>query len=536
MIISELLKFGGLKNAFIFAGQHGINNEIDSATVLEVADTKGQNWLIRNQLYITSFYAIMNDVDKQYEVISSLIEANSAGVVVCHIDKWLKRIDERIEELCNEKGFPLIIANSDTTYIEILNPIILKLMGEPTKDIINMNLMQNKLIEYVVSNKDVKIIYRTMTEYFGKTILFLDIDKKLLYPNPSPKSIPIINFINENMSIENSKSQNIIKIEQCDYMLYPVKYDNLYFGTLIANVDMHNIENSKIILNIISRVFTLISTKSSRVSEIEIRRQQEYLGDLITWNFRNDEVAIKMGNEINWDIRKSVQLIVININKIQEYIGENSTDIINFIFGRQYELIRQTVIDECPDNLIGYRSDLFIILLSKKDNSILNRADRLGEKIIDIWDENLSGNISLGISSVFSDFKYIPLAYKEAMDAAKFGRTYVGENIVSNFRGLGCYALINELKEDKRIVDMNNLIFESIHSYDQLNNQSLYLTLVSLIMNNMNIEKVSSELFIHRNTVLYRKNKIVELLGYEPWSMPYLLNTLIAVITQNRDT
>ena len=58
LTIREALKFGGLFGAVVVAGQTGLDTPIESISVLEVAEGSISRWVLKNQLYITSFYAI----------------------------------------------------------------------------------------------------------------------------------------------------------------------------------------------------------------------------------------------------------------------------------------------------------------------------------------------------------------------------------------------------------------------------------------------------------------------------------------------
>ncbi len=173
MKVNDILSIEGMVKLKVLAGKLGLSREIKTITVLEVAETEGQSWLIEGQLYVTSLYAVRNNVDRQIEIINSLIQANSAGIIICHINQWLKRVDEKIVEICNYNDFPLLVADSDTTYIEILNPVILKLMGDPGKQLEEITWMQKNLIEYVASMKDISTIYKTMSDYYEEKLCFL---------------------------------------------------------------------------------------------------------------------------------------------------------------------------------------------------------------------------------------------------------------------------------------------------------------------------------------------------------------------------
>ena len=74
LTIREALKFGGLLGSVVVAGEAGIDSPVESVSVLEIADSSISHWVEKNQLYITSFYAIWSDVEKQELVIKKLGE------------------------------------------------------------------------------------------------------------------------------------------------------------------------------------------------------------------------------------------------------------------------------------------------------------------------------------------------------------------------------------------------------------------------------------------------------------------------------
>jgi PucR family transcriptional regulator, purine catabolism regulatory protein len=535
MKVRDIFSLSGLKYAYIKAGIDGLDNKISSVTVLEVAETKEQSWLIEGQLYITSFYAVMNNIEKQLEIFESLIEAKSAGVIICHLGLWLKDIDPRIEKLCNKMDFPLIIAKSETTYIEIMNPIILKLMENTSGGYLDANHMQNQLIEYVVSKKDVNVIYKTMTDYYGKKIWFLDINNKLIYPKHDKEFSEISNcFFESSHEVQTKEDEHfILTVNGKKYILKYVKSQNILFGTVVVEYDPH-LMHSDSILDIIARIYTLISTKSSRVSEIEMQKQQEYIGDLITWNFRSDEVAIKFGINIHWDIEKINQIIVLNINKFQVDDRENLRELKRYIEHVQYPKTKELINKENKDNLVGLRSDFIIILIANQAVETEGRINRLCYQLLESWDNDLAGDISIGVSNELNDFRDIPRAYIEAIDAFKFGRRYVGDNEYTLYKDLGCFGMIREFRENTKLTTSLGNIFIKLKDYDEKNKQDLYNTLGQLVLHNMYLDKVADSMYIHKNTVLYRKNKIVDLLGYEPWKMPYLLNTLMVFALESK--
>lgn len=94
---------------------------------------------------------------------------------------------------------------------------------------------------------------------------------------------------------------------------------------------------------------------------------------------------------------------------------------------------------------------------------------------------------------------------------------------------LGIYGMLEPISRTNKFEKMKKHNFSKLWEFDEQNKADLYETLKSLIFNDMNTELVASELYLHRNSINYRKKKIIEILGYEPWKMPYLLNTIIFI-------
>ena len=265
---------------------------------------------------------------------------------------------------------------------------------------------------------------------------------------------------------------------------------------------------------------------------MEAIRKQEYISDLITWNFRTDEIAIKMGQDIGWDILNKNRMIIINLNDVQKSIEVDNRDFKNFIDKVLYNKIENVVRADNDRNLIGLRSDIFLILLETSSQEPCERANNLSYNILKCCKNTLKGSVSIGISRNIDNYRKIPNAYIEAMDAAKLGRYFLGDNKVVNFYDLGFYGIFREISGITRFDEIEKNLFKKLKQYDKEENSNLYDTLKVLIYNDMNTEKTAEQLFLHRNTVNYRKKKITEILGYEPWNMPYLMNTVIAMVSE----
>jgi DNA-binding PucR family transcriptional regulator len=105
----------------------------------------------------------------------------------------------------------------------------------------------------------------------------------------------------------------------------------------------------------------------------------------------------------------------------------------------------------------------------------------------------------------------------------------VGERIYPNqgcffFHELGIYGLLYKNYDPAREGLSIQKDILKLQEYDKKHGGHYVEVLKSLSSDNDNIEVIAKAMYIHKNTLLYRKHKIIELLGHDPFSMPLKFN------------
>src|SRR5690606_3700369 len=88
--------------------------------------------------------------------------------------------------------------------------------------------------------------------------------------------------------------------------------------------------------------------------------------------------------------------------------------------------------------------------------------------------------------------------------------------------------LLSSLKKDE-LKEYADLFLKEIKEYDEKNKTFFLQTVEAYILNNGNINKMSAQLYIHRNTCIYRLSKIKELFQMDldnPYTRADILNSL----------
>ena len=118
----------------------------------------------------------------------------------------------------------------------------------------------------------------------------------------------------------------------------------------------------------------------------------------------------------------------------------------------------------------------------------------------------------IGIGTVCSHLRELADAYKEAQTAIEVGKVFDNENSIMNYENLGIGRLIYQLPTTLCEIYLSEVFKKN--SIDSLDQETLF-TINKFFENNLNVSETSRKLFVHRNTLVYRLEKIKKLTGLD---------------------
>lgn len=536
LTIREALKSDGLSGAKVIAGQDRLDNVIESISVLEVAEPGISRWVIQNQMYITAFYAIKDNVEMQKIVIRTLANCGCCGLVICHIDLWIKEMAPEIIALCNEYHFPLIIARPESSYIEILTPIINELMQESQiiPDTNEYSSIRADFLDLIINADDINDVFKKISKKEKREISYYDIYCEKIYSDKSRSQVKKEStYLKEHFNdiIDACSPNRFVNIEMTEKRLVIslIRSQKNFFGFIVLNHDLNAVKKSTLeLLNQLSVACKLLFSRRYKMMEIKDKYLQEYLGDLLVWNFPSEEIAVKRGKEAGLDITRKNSIILININLFQDIMSlGKKREITDYMKTIILPYLTKIVYQYDHDHNVTFRSDTVIIFLNNTDNSL--ELQEISSKIMVLFHREHFDSISLGISNYFNNIRDIPTAYNQAFQAAILGREYYGENKIVFYNDIWFLYKLRNMRKEQQAVEICNCLLAPLKRYDEIHHSYLAESLFQLLIDNNNISIAAQKLYVHRNTMLQRKNKIIEIYGYSPFEMPYLLNFLMAM-------
>ncbi len=120
--------------------------------------------------------------------------------------------------------------------------------------------------------------------------------------------------------------------------------------------------------------------------------------------------------------------------------------------------------------------------------------------------------VSIGISTIAENIQELSKAYREARIALEVGKVFDNEKNIISYNNLGIGRLIYQLPTTLCELFLNEVLKKE--SIEVMDNETIY-TIQKFFENNLNVSETSRKLFVHRNTLVYRLDKIKKLTGID---------------------
>ena len=118
----------------------------------------------------------------------------------------------------------------------------------------------------------------------------------------------------------------------------------------------------------------------------------------------------------------------------------------------------------------------------------------------------------IGIGTVADHLRELADSYKEAQTAIEVGKVFDTEKSIMHYENLGIGRLIYQLPTTLCEIFLSEVFKKN--SIDSLDQETLF-TINKFFENNLNVSETSRKLFVHRNTLVYRLEKIKKLTGLD---------------------
>ena len=194
-----------------------------------------------------------------------------------------------------------------------------------------------------------------------------------------------------------------------------------------------------------------------------------------------------------------------------------------------YEMVQNMFPDKNRDYVISVGENDIVLVKEVGAAADTKEIEKIANGIAQTLSAEFYTKVAIGISTVVENIKDLARAYKEAQVAIEVGKVFDTEKNIISYENLGIGRLIYQLPTTLCELFLSEVFRkESIEALDQ----ETILTIQKFFKHNLNVSETARELFVHRNTLVYRLDKIEKITGLDLRQFDQAVTFKVAMMVQ----
>ncbi len=177
-----------------------------------------------------------------------------------------------------------------------------------------------------------------------------------------------------------------------------------------------------------------------------------------------------------------------------------------------YDIIQNLFPDKTKDFIIGINETDIALVKETKPGIDPKTIEKLASTIADTMSGEFYVHAVIGIGTTVDNLKDLSRSFKEAQTALEVGKVFDNEKTIVSYDNLGIARLIYQLPTTLCETFLKEIF--KLGSIETLDQETLF-TIQRFFENNLNVSETSRKLFVHRNTLVYRLEKIKKITGLD---------------------
>lgn len=177
-----------------------------------------------------------------------------------------------------------------------------------------------------------------------------------------------------------------------------------------------------------------------------------------------------------------------------------------------YDMLMNIFPDSAKDFIIRIDSYNIAIVKEIKPTMNIKEIKKLAKSILDTINSECMVNASIGIGTVITEMQHLARGYRESHVALEVGKVMDTDKPIICYNNLGIGRLIYQLPTTLCKLFLDEIFKKE--SIDSLDHETI-VTIQKFFEKNLNVSETSRQLYVHRNTLVYRLDKVQKITGLD---------------------
>ncbi len=518
MDISQLLTLPVFAGAHLAAGQAGADRNIEHVNMMDAPDIAG--FLKGNDLLVTTGYHFKEDASKLTSLIETMIEKRCAGLGI-KTKRFLGKIPKEAIELADTYGFPLIELSEEVGLGTIVNQTLSAILDLRTNELKSALEAHQTFSAHLMTGKGLDELLENVANMIGSPTMLLDERCQLVGTSQSSSAVlagmqylyrmGFSLFLPQSVctcfSIVTGKGQVEV------LTAFPVRTDKQKNGVLLVFAERTALDNGDLLtIEQAANVIAFELMKNNALNQYTRRAKNEFFLNFIKKRYSSKKETLNRALEFDLSTEQKYKCIAGRLDSEEKQLGF-----------KQQQIEVEKVFDFIEGELAIFpfvshlfiMNDMCLILIAVESDDLASDEWSPTLIAIEIIQERVAvqfgRTISFGVSNVCHELWDVIEGHSEAVNALHSGHLSGNKQFIQTYQAKDISKLL-------RMIPAEDLAEFCSHTLQKLsdprvNDLSLMQTLAVYLETHCQISETAKRLYVHRNTIIYRLEKVEELLG-----------------------
>jgi purine catabolism regulator len=529
--VAELLKLPDISGIRLAAGASGVENEISRTNIMDNPDTF--DWLIAGEFLLTTGYIFKDDEDMQRSIVRRLAEIHCAGMGL-KVRRYFAKTPDCMVEEADRLGFPLVelpFGHSLSTVGSMINERLYIRDDERMSQALSIH---RDLTKAALKSGGLSEIARVAVGFIRNPILIFDSGWHLLawqeYPgNPLPlgsniplkrKEAALPKEFTDSMPPELEMFRKPIARRlplpggsQPLCRVMPVGGgDGSLYGYIVIWETVHTMDAADYAaLEHVSISVAMERVRAREIEEIKHRISRDFFDDLLSGAIESISAARSLAEAhgLKWNAKYRCVLVRhTNSDKEDQLINHQKyADCCNLAA----EICKKAA-KAIKIHIVMVPHSYQTIFLAEQPeasgeavDAIRQFAETLLEELEKAFDPR---EIIIAIGASSPDIMRITESYSDAQKTMRLARGWDNPERIIYADDYAAFRLLDKFVEPQQLREFTRKSIGSLIDWDKENGSDLVRTLSCYFSFSGNMSEAAKFMFIHRNTYIYRMEKI----------------------------
>ncbi|MFD1708501.1 PucR family transcriptional regulator [Siminovitchia sediminis] len=507
--VKDVFSRDSFRTAKVLAGAGGLERVIRWVHVLEVENFG--SLIHGGELILTTGVGLQTDSSAQLKFVKELIESNAAGICI-EKGAYFQEVPYEIIEVADRNDFPIILFEETVKFVDITQELHSLIINRHHDLLGYLDSSSRTFIQLSMAPNGILKILQELYDYFHRAVFFVPIQGKSYYFPSNQKQLHDLAVDFFQSTEEESIPERMASIHNENFVYMPVEGLGQVWGYLSLHTrDEAPEEFHYLILDRAALAIAQILLRNRTIEERKQHSEDQFVRAVLQGrHFEKEE----MKSHFPFARQGMTYRVFVIENQVTErMVNEEEWEDIK---------LQRSMAIRALFKRFGFfpavsatKEEIAVIAAYPKTaESSKNMLGRLTRQLLQAKDSGtLSGPHAVcGAGRGYGHISQLSKSYAEAKEVISLKRLNVQETMIA-YEDIGIYRLLLPMKKNGDLAGYVEDHLGPILKYDSQHESDLYHTLQVYLACGGAKKETAERLFIVRQTLYHRLEKIENLLG-----------------------